>query len=521
MIPSSHKEISRLRAAFDAMPDGDRPEIDTDLLDSILDAAGRLADDVLAPMDEPADRTGCRLEAGRVRTPPGYKEGWKAMAEGGWLGLDQPEEFGGSALPVTLKAMTTALFDRAGLAFGMACGATSSASVLLAEHAPKHVASDWIPALISGERAATICISESDAGSDVGRMRTRAMRDGDSWHIHGTKQWISFGDHDLAPRIGHCLLARTSDAPGGRGLSLFLVPNITDAGTENRISLIRIEEKMGLHGSPTCALSFEGSEAILLGQVERGLPQLFTMITMMRLQVACQGLAAAARSVEIAETYAGERLQGGDPTRHPVPIRSHPDVARQLARMRTQTEALRAVILQLSAAMDRGSTDPGAAALVQFLLPLAKARGSEIGFDVTNAAIQVLGGAGYTKDWPLEQTLRDIRVASIYEGTTGMQAIDFLERRLIRDPAGFDVFVRRSGGQLARGFAELVADLRAAPVEARLLAADAVLRAGWLAVIEWLGPRLPQDVRACLDDMPGLFAFHLDEARRALGVHAG
>jgi len=516
MIPTSAAEIARFRAAHDAMPDATRPEIDPGLLDSILDTAGRLADDVLAPLDGLADRQGCRVERGRVLTPDGYPSAWQAVADGGWLGLDLGEEYGGSDLPLPLKAMTMALFDRAGLAFNMACGATASASVLLAEHAPEHVAADWIPALIAGRRAATICISESDAGSDVGRMRTRAEPDGDHWRIHGTKQWISFGDHDLAPRIGHCLLARTGDAPGGRGLSLFLVPSTLDDGSPNGVSLIRIEDKLGLHGSPTCALSFDGSQAVLLGTPERGLPQLFTMISMMRLQVACQGLSAAARATEIAETYAAERRQGGDPTQPPVPIALHPDIRRQLAEMRSRTEILRAVVLQLAACMDRSPDDPDAAALAQFLLPLAKAHGAETGFDVTNAAIQVLGGAGYTRDWPLEQTLRDIRVAAIYEGTTGMQGIDFAERRLVRDPSGYDVFRKEATGPIAAAFGSLVADLRAAPAPRRLAAADAVLRAGWLAIAEWLGPRLPGDARQQLEDLDGQFSLHAGRARRAL-----
>lgn len=519
MIPSSDAEIARFRAALGAMPHEDRPAIDADTLDSILHAAGRIADDILAPLDRIADRQGCRVENGRVLTPPGYREAWRTVAEGGWLGLDLPESRGGSGLPLAAKAMTTTLFDRAGLAFGMVCGGTASACALLAEHAPEAVARDWIPALISGDRAATICMSEADAGSDVGRMRTRAERDGALWRIHGTKQWISFGDHDLALRIGHCLLARTGDAPGGRGLSLFLVPDTLDDGTRNGVSLVRLEEKLGLHGSPTCALAFDGAQGILLGTPERGLPQLFTMIALMRLQVACQGLASAARATEIAETYAAARLQGGDPAGPPVPIATHPDVQRQLAAMRGRTELLRAVILHLAACLDRAraEADAEAAALAQFLLPLAKAHGAETGFDVAHAAIQVLGGAGYTRDWPLEQTLRDIRVAAIYEGTTGMHGIDFVERRLIRDPRGFEAFRRRTSGSVADAFAALAEELRKAAPDRRLAAADAVLRAGWLAVAEWLGPRLPEDARDGLADLQDLFALHAGRARRALG----
>ena len=520
MIPPSTQEIARFRAAFDAVPGDLRPDIDAETLDSVLDAAGRLADEVLAPLDPVADQMGCRLDGGRVRTPKGYGAAWRALAEGGWLGLDQPEAYGGSALPITLRTMVTALFDRACPGFGMAPGATVSAAALLAEHAPAAVAEDWIPALLSGDRTATIAISEADAGSDVGRIRTRAVPDGGDggggWRIHGSKQWISFGDHDLAPLIGHCLLARSGDQPGGRGLSLFLVPSLRSDGTRNAIQVIRIEEKLGLHGSPTCALSFDGAEAVMLGAPERGLPQLFTMIVLMRLQVGCQGLACAARATEIAQGYASARRQGGDPSAPPVPIAQHPDVARHLHAMRSRTETLRAALLHLSALLDRGPEDGDASALAQFLLPLIKAHGAETGFDVANAGIQVLGGAGYTRDWPLEQSLRDIRVASIYEGTTGMQAIDFLDRRLIRDSRGFDLFCAQATGPVARAFAALVADIRRTQrPETRLSAADAVLRAGWLAITEWLAPRLPEDARPV--DLEAEFALRAATVSRICG----
>lgn len=516
MITNSHAEIARFREAFLAMPEDERPSLDLETIDSVLDAAGRLADEVLAPLDTVADTQGCRVVDGHVIAPDGFRAALDAVAEGGWVGLILPEIYGGSELPIALKAMTFGLFDRASHAFNMITGSAISAAVLLHEHAPKEVAMDWIPALIDGTRTATICISESDAGSDVGRMRTRAEKDGDTWRIYGNKQWISYGDHDLVDRIGHCLLARTSDAPGGRGLSLFLVPNKKDDGADNGISLIRIEEKVGLHGSPTCALSFDGSEAIMLGTPERGLPQLFTMISMMRLQVACQGFAAAARCTEIAENYAAERLQGGDPKLPPVAINTHPDVKRQLAVMRGKTEVMRAVLLQLTTYLERASEDEDAGALAQFLLPLAKAHGAETGFDVANAAIQVLGGAGFTKEWPVEQTLRDVRVTSIYEGTTGMQAMDLLERRLMRDTRGYEAFQTRATGPVATAFYELVKEVCAAPTEHRLAAADAVLRAAWCAITEWMGPRLPADAQYVIEDCADQFALYAARARRAL-----
>ncbi|MBF9034381.1 acyl-CoA dehydrogenase [Rhodobacterales bacterium HKCCE2091] len=515
-MPSAAPEGDRLLAALEATPGWHRllelrPEIDRDVAAGVLDAAARLADDVLAPLDRPADIEGCRVEAGRVRTPSGYAAAWSAMAEGGWLGVDLPEERGGSGLPIAIQACTEVLFDRACPAFGMAGGASRSAAILLQEHAPDDVAEDWVPAIVSGERTATICISEPDAGSDVGRIRTRAERAGDVWRITGQKQWISFGDHDITDTIGHCLLARSGDQPGGRGLSLFLVPNRRADGSDNGISVIRIEEKLGLHGSPTCALAFEVSEAHLLGTAERGLPQLFTMIAMMRLQTGCQGLGTAVRARDIAEGYAAERRQGGRPDAPPVIIDTHPDVIRQLGVLRGMTGVLRAAVIELALAMDLGHIEPGGdhGDWAAFLLPLVKNFGAETGFQAASAGIQVLGGAGYTQEWPLEQSLRDSRVFAIYEGTTGMQGIDFLERRLVREPAAFEAFMARAKGPLARRLAALGEALRGADAGDRLAVADDWLRAGWLALTEYLAPRLTEDeARPAIAQISERFAVH-------------
>ncbi|NDV00946.1 acyl-CoA dehydrogenase family protein [Pseudoroseicyclus tamaricis] len=493
--------------------------VDDETAGAVLDAAGRLAAEMLAPVGEASDREGARVEGGHVVLPEGFGGAWAAMAEGGWIGLDLPEEVGGAGLPVALQAAAESLFDAAAPAFGMAPGAARSAGHLLAAHGGEALA-EWVPALISGERAATICISEPGAGSDVGRIATKAVRDGDGWRVTGQKIWISFGDHDLAPVIGHCLLARTSEAPGTRGLSLFLVPaRRGEAG----VSLLRIEEKMGLHGSPTCALAFDGAEAQLIGEEGRGLAQLFAMIELMRLQTGVQGLGLAMAAADIAEAYAEERRQGGDPAAPPVPIAGHPDVARQLRELRARTELLRAAVFELAVQIDLAQRAPEAAereeaaALAAFLMPLVKTFGAETGFDVPHRAIQVLGGAGYTRDWPLERMLRDARVLAIYEGTSGMQAIDFTERRLVRDRRGLDVFVAQAG---AEAFAGLAGEVAAAPEAARLAAADAVMRAGWAAVTGWLAERIaavdPASAETLRRALPQRFALHAAEARAAL-----
>jgi hypothetical protein len=511
-----------------------QPAIDLETAAAVLESAGKMSDDVLNPLDAVADHDGCRMEDGRVRVPAAFHEAFRNFAEGGWIGLDLPEHFGGSGLPIALQAAVTQIFDRGCPSFNMGPGASRSGAVLLAEYAPKDIAAKWVPEIIAGKRSTTICISEPGAGSDIARICTRAVETNGTWRVSGHKMWISFGDHDLTALIGHCLLARTSDAPGTRGLSLFLVPTRKPDGSLNGVSTMRLEEKMGLHGSPTCALDFAEAEAILLGERERGLRQLFTMIELMRLQTGCQGLGIASRSADIAESYANERLQGGPPGELAVPIAQHPDVRRQLGLMRGKTEILRAAVLELGCSMDiarlaAGDEANGAHGYAAFLLPLIKNFGAETGFSVANAGIQVLGGAGYTKEWPLERSARDSRVFSIYEGTTGMQALDFLERRLIADRAGFDAFLARASaldgpaGRVIARFSRLGEDLIACENgAARQWAADHWLRAGWLALTAMLAAR----VRSCdpgaadhaMAQIEERFAVHAAGVRAAVGL---
>ena len=470
---------------------------DPDMLEPILDMAARLTEDVFVPLDEVADKIGCQVVDGRVMVPEAYHAAWAGLADGGWIGLDLPEALGGSGLPLPVQVAVQTVFDRGCPAFNMAWGANRSASVLLVDHAPTQ-AVEWVPKLLSGQAAATICISEADAGSDLGRMRSSAHAEDGRWFISGQKCWISFGDHDMTDTIFHCVLARTSNEPGTRGISLFLVPSRPQAGRENGIRLGRIEETLGLHGSPTCVLDFEKAEGILIGEPGRGLPQLFTMIELMRLQTGCQGLGAASRACDLAETYADTRLQGGDPRARPVAISSHPDVRRQLARMRSATEILRTAVLELSAILElsRDKPDGEEAAIASYLMPQIKTFGAETGFEAANAAVQVLGGAGYTREWPAERIMRDSRILSIFEGTTGMQALDFLERRLVRDRRGFTAFLARARrecgpNEILDRFEQLGERLAGcAETEARLACADAWLRAGWIATIVWLSPRL-------------------------------
>ncbi|WP_082531156.1 acyl-CoA dehydrogenase family protein [Devosia sp. Root436] len=489
-----------------------RPDCDNVIVATMLDAAAGFAETVLAPLNAVGDRVGAQVADSRVVLPPGFVEGFRQYAEAGWLGIDAPAAFGGQDVPLTLQAACAPLFDRGCMALMMAAGATRGAIHLLAQTADAATAAEWGPQLVSGEWAATICISEPEAGSDIGRIRTKAQRRDGHWSITGQKIWISYGSHDLASRIGHCLLARTNDRPGTRGLSLFLVPDHI-GGAPNGVTLERIEEKLGLHGSPTCAMRFRDARAILLGEEGRGLPQLFAMIEPMRLHTGCQGLGLASAAADIAEDYATQRRQGGRPDVAPPTIGSHPDVIRQLHDIRSATEILRAAVLELATAMDlaRLEADAGLADFAAWMLPLIKTFGAETGFDTAHAAIQVLGGAGYVRDYPLEQYLRDARVMAVYEGTTGMQALDFLTRRLWRDEGrGLAVFLRQARAELAAaapsgraqavgivldGFEALSARMLAmqADPDAALYRADSYMRAGWTAVSAWMAFRLGAD----------------------------
>jgi len=491
-----------------------RPDCDTATVSMLLDAAAGFAETALAPLNPVGDRLGAQLVDGHVRLPPGFVDAFHAYAEAGWLGIDAPAGFGGMDLPITMQAAVGPLFDRGCMALMMAAGSPRGAIALLAATADAATAAEWGPRLVSGEWAATICISEPEAGSDIGRIRTRAEQRDGAWLVSGQKIWISFGDHDMASRIGHCLLARSNAEPGTRGLSLFLVPDRID-GAPNGVNVERLEEKLGLHASPTCAMRFRQARGILLGEEGRGLSQLFAMIEPMRLHTGGQGLGLASAAADIAEDYAAQRRQGGRPDQSPPPIASHPDVRRQLHDIRAPTEILRAAVLELATVMDlaRLEDDAGLADLASFMLPLIKTFGAETGFDATHAAIQVLGGAGYVRDCPLEHHLRDARVMALYEGTTGMQALDFLTRRLWRDAGrGLAVFLARARDELAAGagarpeqaarvadlldslavLAQAMTALQSQP-DAALYRADSFMRAAWAAVSAWMAFRIHAD----------------------------
>jgi 3-(methylthio)propanoyl-CoA dehydrogenase len=440
--------------------------LESETLAEILQAADNFSRAVLEPFEAHADGTGCLLEGGRVLLAPGHVEAWRRFREDGWVGLDLPKEYGGQDLPLVVAIAVQELFDRASVGFGMLPGAARGAGRLLLAHADEGIVSEWLPQLTCGNWAATICISEAGAGSDVGRIRTQAVRTGAGhWLVTGEKIWISYGEHPLAERIGHLVLARTTGAPAGvLGLSLFLVPSM-QIGTDrtaihNGVTARRIETKLGLHVSPTCAMGFENAFAVLIGTEGRGVAQLFRMIVAMRLQVGAQSLGLAAACFNCASSYAHTRLQGGTSDRPPVPIDRHGDIRRMLIGSAARLETLRGVVYCAATTAELADTDAGEAGrqaavlLSGWLLPIVKNSGAETASEAARSAMLVLGGAGYTREWPVERYLRDAQVLAIYEGTTGMQALDLLRRRWLRPGTGAEVFRSAMANEMSADWPE-------------------------------------------------------------------
>jgi alkylation response protein AidB-like acyl-CoA dehydrogenase len=422
--------LSALIAQLPGLPE-DHPDKAT--VDAILLAAAQFAEGMV-PSGAAADREGCRLVAGRVAVPAGQHKPWADFLSQGWNALSAPEQFGGQSLPLTVAAAVQMLFDESDIALGMLALNQRCAVRLLLNAAGPDLQALWIPRLINGEYGATICISEPQAGSDVGRIRTRAVPDGHgNFRITGQKCWISYGDHDLTPGIVHFILARTPDMPEGtRGLSLFLLPDRLEDGTRNSITILRIEEKLGLHASPTCMLDFDSAFAIPLSAAGQGLAALFGMIAAMRLGVAGQGCALARRAADIATDYAADRTQGGPAAAPPVLIHTHAEVQRMLLELRLVADSMTALTLQAASWVDAGDKgDQTAAARAAVLLPVVKTLAAEAAFNNAHLAIQVLGGAGYTKEWPVERLLRDSRIFSIYEGTSAIHALDLTFRQIL------------------------------------------------------------------------------------------
>ena len=431
-----------------ALGEGVFGDLTDDVVEAVLAEAGRFADEVIAPLNTVGDRQGARFNDGAVTMPPGWKEAYKAWTQAGWNGLASPAQWGGQELPHAVNAACIEMWSSAAMAFGLGPFLTMAGADALAVHGSDDLQHRYLPKLISGEWMGTMQLTEPQAGSDVGALRTRAERAGDgSYRISGQKIFITYGEHDFTDNIIHFVLARLPDAPPGtKGISLFLVPKFLlnvdgSLGARNDVRAHSIEHKLGIHASPTCTMVFGdkgGAIGFLVGEENHGMACMFTMMNQARLAVGLQGVAIAERATQQAMAYAHERKQGhafgaGDGS---SPIIAHPDVKRMLLTMRALTRAARAICYSTAVALDRAarSKDPSvrkaAHERAALLTPIAKAFSTDIGTEVASLGIQVHGGMGYIEETGAAQHYRDSRIAAIYEGTNGIQAIDLVMRKL-------------------------------------------------------------------------------------------
>ncbi|CUH87748.1 Acyl-CoA dehydrogenase [Phaeobacter sp. CECT 5382] len=423
---------------FDQIAATDRfSEASEDVVSAILTEAGKLCDEVMAPLQRAGDLTPAALENGVVRTSPGFGAGFQAIADGGWIGMSAPAEFGGMALPMTLTSAVNEMMSGACLSLQLAPLMSQGQIEALEHHASDALKELYLPKLISGEWSGTMNLTEPQAGSDVGALSSKAEPNGDgTFAISGQKIFISWGDNDFAENVCHLVLARLPDGkPGTKGISLFLVPKFlpTDAGkpgAANSLGVVSLEHKMGLHGSPTCVMQFDGATGWLVGPEHGGMAAMFTMMNNARLGVGGQGVGVGEGAYQQALGYALERKQGKSAS---GVIADHADVRRMLMEMKADVYAARAILLACAHATDM-QTATGAEewkSRAAFLTPIAKAFGTDTGIRVADMGVQVHGGMGFIEETGAAQFLRDVRVTSIYEGTNGIQAMDLVARKMM------------------------------------------------------------------------------------------
>jgi len=411
--------------------------------DAVLAEAARLAQDILAPLNRPGDQHPAVLENGVVRTPPGFAEGYRAIAAGGWVGMSGDPEHGGMGLPMTLATCVNEMMASACLALSLNPLMSQGQIEALEHHAEDALRALYLPRLNAGEWTGTMNLTEPQAGSDVGALRTRAEPNGDgTYRVTGQKIYISWGDHDMAENVCHLVLARLPEAPKGtKGISLFLVPKyIPDEGgrpgVANNLRVVSLEHKMGLHGSPTAVMEYDGATGWLIGPPQGGMAAMFTMMNNARLGVGVQGLAQAEAAYQHALAFALERKQGRSPVSDGTgSILDHADVRRMLMTMKAMTAMVRAICLDCALSLDMARASEGEEASMwhargALLTPVAKAFGTDTGCRVAELGVQVHGGMGYIEETGAAQYYRDVRVTAIYEGTNGIQAMDLVGRKL-------------------------------------------------------------------------------------------
>ena len=490
-----------------------------DMVEAIVEGIGQFAAGEFAPLNRKGDTEGAKLANGTVTLPAGFAEAYRAYVEQGWNAVAGDEAHGGQGLPFTLAANVLENLGAANMAFSLLPMLTVGAIEALAHHGSPEQQALYLPKLVSGEWSGTMNLTEPQAGSDVGALRTTATPRGDgTWSIKGTKIYITWGEHDLAGNIVHLVLARTPGAPAGsRGISLFVVPKYLvkpdgSLGPRNDLRCVSIEHKLGIMASPTCVMSFgDNDECIgeLVGHENEGLKAMFTMMNSARINVGNQGVQIAERALQQAARYARERVQSaraGGSSREPVAIVEHPDVRRMLLRMRALTEASRALLYYTAGQVDRGALGDAVAQLrADCLVPMLKAWGTDIGCEVASLGVQIHGGMGFVEETGAAQHYRDARIAPIYEGTNGIQAADLVTRKL-----GYE-----QGGVLASLYAEIAADCGDAP-ELAALAADCREIATWMSSTASLDDRLAGSVPFCTMSAVAVAGWQLQRQARAL-----
>ncbi len=457
------KDVQFLLHEVLKVSDSDIPgysDLEPEFTGAVLDEAGKIASQVLQPLNAIGDQEGCRFENGVVTTPTGFKQAFDEMRLGGWPGLDMPEEYGGQNMPSVLGTAVGEFFSGANQAFTMYQGLTHGAASAILAHGTEAQKATYLPKMVTCDWTGTMNLTEPHCGTDLGLMRTKAepQEDG-SFKITGQKIFISAGDHDLAENVIHLVLAKIPGGPDGiKGVSLFIVPKILttedgNLGPRNGVSVGKIEEKMGIHGNSTCVMDYDGATGYLLGAEHKGMRAMFTMMNEARIGVAMQGLAQAEAAYQNAVDYAKDRLQGRDVTgvKNPDgpadPLIVHPDIRRNLMDQKSFVEGARAFMLWGASLIDQShrSDDAQAEGLISLMTPVLKGFLTDKGYDMTVQAQQIYGGHGYIEEWGMSQFTRDARITMIYEGANGVQALDLVGRKLAQD-----------GGKHVMAFFEMV-----------------------------------------------------------------